>query len=313
MRPSIARTRVGRLFSIGISLFAFGLAFTCKPVLYPALSAHPAARVRLSHGLPINALANIAVPASTPTYKYISYNYSGYVVRTLNTGQQYTSVSSSWIVPGVSYASYSSQANGSCFPYLFGSCESSSVWGGIGAGDDLDPSTTVQDNTLIQVGTDQFINSSGDQAVFAFYETVPGNGPQLLTQLAACSPASMANCPVQPGDSIVALIKCTAPCTAYASSQTWSFLITDRTQGWTWSPPTLTFSSSLRSAEWIVEAACQASSCPDQKNISPMPYYAPVSFTALSANDANPQILPSTNGIVMNDPSGGGSTPSYPN
>ena len=76
--------------------------------------------------------------------------------------------------------------------------------------------------------------------------------------------------------------------------------MTNVTQNKNWNYP-FTYTSSLDSAEWIVEAVTFGS-------ISPLPNYNSVSFSDLSANGLDPGLL-AANSISMSDPNGGTSTP----
>ena len=81
--------------------------------------------------------------------------------------------------------------------------------------------------------------------------------------------------------------------------------MTNNTEGWTWSQ-NLTYSSSLDSTEWIMEATTV------NGNLSPLPNYGSAPFSEILANGAMP-ILSLSDGYTMQDSSGGYSTPCAPN
>ena len=230
-----------------------------------------------------------SLPLRGPENEAMAGNWSGYAV----TAGNYTSAQGTWIVPGVSYAAYAGSP----------SVEVSSTWVGIG-GD--------SDQTLIQLGTQQQISSSENAVPVyaAWYELV----------CPTCSPTETflgSDYPVFAGDVITASLRCAQPCVANFG-QTWTLLMQNTTQGWTWtSPQPISFISTLASAEWIMEASTN----PATGSIFPLPYFAPPPFSNLTvstptANNVNPQLSLPANGIIMNDIASGGTfqgaaTPTY--
>ncbi len=99
-----------------------------------------------------------------------------------------------------------------------------STWIGIGG---------VTTSDLIQVGTQNIISASGQVSASAFYELLP-NVSQPVPGVT-----------VAPGDSLAASI-------SQVSSGQWSISITDRTNGQS-ATFTVSYASSLSSAEWIEE------------------------------------------------------------
>jgi hypothetical protein len=162
-----------------------------------------------------------------------SANWSGYLAPSQPAGQPYTSAAGRWIISSVSYIT----SRGS-------PADASSIWVGIGR---------ANDQTLIQVGTEQDASATGATTCYAWYETLPANLINLSPQ----------QYPVRPGDVVGASLQCTASCTAGAT-QSWTLAMTDYTAGWSWTSPNVPYASSLGSAEWILEAPLplKISSCP---------------------------------------------------
>jgi hypothetical protein len=220
------------------------------------------------------------MPQSGPYNETLSNNWSGYGV----SGGTYTAVQGTWIVPAVSYQSYSGSPK----------VEASSTWIGIG-GQEGDP-------TLIQTGTMQVAGPTGETQYFAWYEILPD------TEV----PISPKQYPVKAGDTITATIKCTAACGSYALS-TWLITLTNANR---WPKPysiTLQYASSLTSVEWIVEGPCINNCSSSEPGFAYLPNYGSTTFSAISVNNANPNLSRSPNGIIMKDPSGKAmSSPSDP-
>jgi hypothetical protein len=210
----------------------------------------------------------------------VSNNWSGYGI----SGGTYTAVQGTWIVPSVSYQSYSGSPK----------VEASSTWIGIGGQDG--------DSTLIQTGTMQVAEPSGETEYFAWYEVLPD------TEV----PISPKQYPVKAGDTITASIKCTAACGSYALS-TWALTLTNAKR---WPQPysiTLQYASSLTSVEWIVEGPCINNCSSSEPSFAYLPNYGSTKFSAISVNNTNPNLSRSPNGIIMKDPNGKSmSSPSDP-
>jgi hypothetical protein len=219
------------------------------------------------------------MPQKGPLNETVSNNWSGYGVN----GGTFTVVQGTWVVPKVSYQSYPGSPK----------VEASSTWIGIGGQEG--------DETLIQIGTMQAAGPTGDPEYFAWYEVLPA------TEV----PISGKDYPIKPGDTITATIQCTAACGSYALS-TWTLTLTNAGR---WPKPysmTLQYASSLASVEWIMEGPCISNCSSTHPGFAYLPNYGTATFTAISANNANPN-LSSPNGIIMKDPSGiARSTPSDP-
>lgn len=99
-----------------------------------------------------------------------------------------------------------------------------STWIGIGG---------VTSNDLIQVGTENIISANGQVSTAAFYEMLPASS-QTIPSLK-----------VSEGDSMSASV-------VEIGSGLWTISITDNTTGKSWSA-TVSYASSLSSAEWIEE------------------------------------------------------------
>src|SRR3954465_3187152 len=90
-----------------------------------------------------------------------SNNWFGYNQGTLEKGNKlFNSISGDWTVPAATQ-------------HTAGQAESSSDWIGIGGGC-IDAGCTVGDNTLIQTGTEQDVDSSGKASYGAWREIIPG-------------------------------------------------------------------------------------------------------------------------------------------
>jgi hypothetical protein len=207
------------------------------------------------------------LPIRGPHNEYTSNNWSGYVL----TSGGYTSASFSWTVPAVTFVSYPSNP----------SFESSSSWVGIGGWGTSD---------LIQLGTEQYVTSTGSTIYRPWYEILPASETILPSQYT-----------VSPGDSMSASLRCLSNCTANNSSTTWLLSMTDSTKQWTYTI-NLTYKSSLSSVEWIQEA-------PTYGSIVALPNYHSVDFTDAIVNGVNPNLSLSADGVILNDAAGGISTP----
>jgi Peptidase A4 family len=154
-----------------------------------------------------------------------SQNWAGYVA----TGGNYTSVSGSWTVPQ---------------PGTNGHTASDATWVGIGG---------VSNNDLIQSGTQNIVDPSGNITTTAFYELLP----DVSTPISAVT--------VKSGDTVTVSISQTA-------TNIWLINFTDNTSGQNYQT-TVSYDSSLSSAEWIEEAPSNGAS------VLPLDNFGTVSFT----------------------------------
>ncbi len=153
------------------------------------------------------------------------------------------------------------------------STSADSTWIGIGG---------VTSGDLIQTGTQNLISASGQVSTSAFYELLPFSSQQVP------------DVTVSPGDSMTASI-------VEGSSEQWTITITDNTDDES-STITVTYNSSLSSAEWIEEDPSYSS-----RRQIPFDNFTEASFTNTStiANDSTVDLTESTaQPVTMVDDSG---------
>jgi hypothetical protein len=241
-------------------------------------------------------------------------NWSGYVVANFSTGTVYTAAQASWSVPKVSYKTpppvchtiemrrftrtICNSANAEA--------EYSSSWVGIG-GYCENASCTAVDNTLIQLGTEQDVSSGGATQYYAWVEMLP-NYPILISpNYPSCASLSCAYA-VDPGDAITASISCESNC-GPGQTQSWRLTIRNATQKWTFST-TVSYASTLLSAEWIQEAPSSFG------GVLPLADFVTATFDPTVNAGSAPNFPSRANGtvgpdaILMVDPYGETSAPS---
>jgi hypothetical protein len=179
-----------------------------------------------------------------------SNNWSGYNQGLLEKSTTFSAISGTWTVPTATQ-------------HKAGEAESSATWVGIGGGC-LETSCTATDNTLIQAGTGQDVDSSGKPTYYAWYELIP-------------VPSTTVALPVSPGDTVRVDIAQTVPAV-------WSIAIHDVTSGKSFST-TVPYPSTMGSAEWIEETPLEIGT--SGTGISAMPNLSPVHFTNSTANGAS--------------------------
>jgi Peptidase A4 family len=229
-------------------------------------------------------------------------NWSGYAVANFESNALYTAAQGSWIVAAVSYQ----QPPGVCRHRRFerrfvetcfaasASAEYSASWVGIG-GYCTNTNCTQVDNSLIQLGTAQNVSADGTTQYFAWIEMLPESESEL-------SPSAY---PVEPGDTITASLSCQSACTP-GDAQSWLLTMTDATKDgtkWTFAT-TVSYKSSLLSAEWIEEAPSSSA------GILPLADYGTTTFFGASVNGDSSPALVGTDAILMVDPYGETSNPS---
>jgi Peptidase A4 family len=195
-------------------------------------------------------------------------NWSGYAV---TAGSPYASASATWQVPNVTY-------DGGATPYGY---EYVFNWVGIGGNSDA---------TLIQLGTESIVSTSGTVYFYAWYELYPANDNEIALT-------------VKPGDIVTASLQCTAACSP-GQVQTWQLTMSDQTAGSAWTQR-FQYQSTMASAEWVTEP-------PYYNGMLPLADYGQANFDPVLANGANPNMSLSANGIVAADPWGQTSNPSAP-
>ncbi len=162
----------------------------------------------------------------------------------VNRGLNYSDNWAGYIATGGTYTSVSGSW---VVPQVSGSGTSSdATWVGIGG---------TTSNDLIQTGTRAIVNSNGQVSYQAWYEMLPGNSQNTPLTISA-------------GDSITASI-------SKQSTDQWVISLLDSTTGKNYET-TVTYTSSLSSAEWIEEMPVLGNS------FIPLDNFGSVQFTALS-------------------------------
>jgi hypothetical protein len=153
-----------------------------------------------------------------------------------------------------------------------GHTASDATWVGIGG---------VSGNDLIQSGTQNVISPSGQVSTIAFYELLPNMSTQITSV------------PVKPGDSVTVAIS------EQATNQ-WLINFTDNSTGQNYQT-TVTYDSSMSSAEWIEEAPS------DGVTVLPLDSFGSVQFSAGSATQNGSSVsisASSANAVTMVNGSG---------
>ena len=251
--------RIGAAAAIGV--LAIGAAGASRP---NSVAAADAASGRF-HGRQQGTILTLGANQSS--------NWSGYNQGLLEKGTLFNSVSGTWVVPTATQRTA-------------GQPESSSVWIGIGGGC-LESTCLLTDPTLIQVGTEQDVDGSGNPTYFAWWEIIPL--PSLQTSL-----------PVAPGQQITASISQIIP-------ELWQIQIRNDSTGQSFST-TIPYPSTFGTVEWIVETPLVIST-DSAAGLASMPNLGNVSFSSLKVNGGNPQLSPDEaldlvqNGQLIAEPS----------
>jgi hypothetical protein len=220
-----------------------------------AVKSAPIVLVRDHNGNPVASVSN----------QMTSENWSGYVLSKVETGDHYTSASSTWVVPEVTFLGVEAV---------------SLNWVGIG-GFCKGKKCRKPDNTLIQLGTLQAAVSDTETDYIAWYELIPGSIIQ-INQLE-----------VNPGDVITASLSCAGKC---KNKQKWTLSLEDVTTSQSWSQ-LFTYKSSKLSVDYIEEAPT------GNKGILPLADYGTTFFSASVANGDSAN-LDDAIGVVMEDTDG---------
>lgn len=291
--------RLSRVFLTATLLGVTGITtITTSTATTASLFGKPVKPVPAPNGLGPKHLAN----------QVETSNWSGYAVAHFETGLSYTSASGSWVVPSVTQPAPGSAGYSASWVGIGGYCENSSCH--------------KVDRSLIQLGTQQDISSTGATSYGAWYELLPNPPVAIPVQ-------------VSPGDSVAASLV-DPPTISFSpggpkspntgpkgpgsnppsptagpshgpkgSGQSWILKFSDLTTGVSWQT-TLTYDSSLASAEWIEEAPTSGGT------ILPLANFATAVFDHGTVNSGlNPNLVTS-DGIVMVDPQGQTSNPSSP-
>ena len=202
-----------------------------------------------------------------------SGNWAGYNLGFISDGRKlYNQISGTWTVPT---------------PSLHAAENEYSVdWIGIGGGC-IDKNCLTVDGTLIQTGTGQYIDSSGNRTYFGWWEIIPG--PIL----------EIANFAVSPGDRMFAELR-----QLFAGSDVWKVRLTNSTTGQTFTT-SIVYPSSHLTAEWIEERP-SIGGLP-----APFPSLTNPRFDGAKVNNA-PVKLAAVSEVVMDDGITRYATPSGP-
>jgi peptidase A4-like protein len=248
----------------GAAIFLVGAAS-----LMPAAAQDPIPGIGVTH-MPMQPRRNPDGSFARFKGTITTSSWAGYAV---TAGAPYTSASTTWQVPDVSY-------DGGQTPYGY---EYVLNWTGIGG---------YGDSTLIQLGTESWVSTSGVRSFGAWYELYPAYDVGVALT-------------VKPGDIVTASLQCTAACSP-SQPQTWQLTLTNNTTGEAWTQ-SFQYQSSMASAEAVAEP----------------PYYNPPGFLPLAnygnwtvnpftANGSNPNLSLLSNGIIAATPYGETSNPSAP-
>jgi len=166
-------------------------------------------------------------------------------------GKTFHQVAADWVVP-------------TARQHKSGQAAFSATWTGIGGGC-VTADCSLIDNTLIQAGTEQDVDSHGNASYNAWYELIPG--PSIPVSLS-----------INPGDHMRVSIQETI-----RGSEIWAISIQDLTTAQSFGT-TLTYPSSYLTAEWIVETPIVVSS--QGFSVGPLPDLGTVNFDLAQTNGA---------------------------
>lgn len=246
----------------------------------------------------------------------VTNNWSGYQVLGARTHVAATSASGTWVVPKVSAPSRTVDGY-------------SAIWVGIG-GSCLDVACHVPDQTLIQLGTSEAASPSGQSLYEAWYEVLPAAevvipglrvapGDKVSASLGIAGTPGKGYNPgnIGAGGRTYNPMGGRGPKTynpinggqrpgnynASASPETWVLSISVKTPSGSiehWSK-TISYASSLASAEWIVEGP--SAGCNGRIGQLPLADYHSVGFSGIQENAKAPS-LGLSNLVVGYDPYG---------
>jgi hypothetical protein len=208
---------------------------------------------------------------STTFHTRTSGNWFGYVQGTLEKKghPRFNSIAGTWVVPTATQ-------------HVSGESENSSTWIGIGGGC-VNANCLITDNSLIQTGTEQDVDASGNASYHSWWEIIPA--PSISTPLV-----------VHPGDKIRATIAEGAP-------NVWAINLRNLTTGATWHR-TIPYSSTHLTAEWVDETPLTTG------GFAALPNLTPTHFDDSLVNGANPHLtaaerlfLTGSSGNIIGTPS----------
>jgi hypothetical protein len=217
MGLNLVRAGKGRVSALVLASVALSVGATSSAAAAPAgmLGQAPGHRAPIAHGQ-LPHLTHGSVNTNT------SQNWFGYNQGTLERGGTlFHSITGDWAVPAVSQ-------------HTKGQAEASSDWIGIGGGC-VDAGCLVTDNTLIQTGTEQDVDSSGHRSYSAWWEVIPAPSLTITTMKVAA------------GDHMHASVGEVA-----ANSDLWNITIKNVTRGKSYTI-TVPYPSTHLTAEWIEE------------------------------------------------------------
>jgi hypothetical protein len=183
-----------------------------------------------------------------------SNNWSGYNKSILETRSSFTEVSGTWTVPTATQA-------------VSGQAESSATWVGIGGGC-ITLNCLVVDQTLIQAGTEQDVDSGGRASYWAWWELIP-------------EPSTRISMNVSPGNRIHVDVNQVLP-------ELWKITIQNLSTGAVFTKTT-PYSSTHATAEWILETPLLIGT--GGTGLSTMPRLSSMVFDPGTLNNKNPGLL----------------------
>src|SRR2546421_4163201 len=141
-----------------------------------------------------------------------------------------------------------------------------------GPGGCIDAGCIIGDNTLIQAGTGQDVDTAGRATYYAWYELIPA--PSI----------TIPSFPVRPGDQMNVDIHETT-----TNANIWSITVQNLTTGQVWST-TLPYASTHLTAEWIEETPIVVDK--GKATVGPLPNLSTVTFDGATVNGAGAGLRP---------------------
>jgi hypothetical protein len=206
-----------------------------------------------------------------------SSNWFGYNQGSLELGtKQFNAITGDWTVPTATQ-------------HASGQDAYSSDWIGIGGGC-VDAACTVTDNTLIQTGTEQDVDTAGHASYSAWWEIIPGPSIAITMTVGA-------------GDHMHASIAELVP-----GSNVWTITLQDVTRNESFSQ-TVPYSSTHLTAEWIEETPLLLGT---NAGFAALPNLTNPAFTAATTNGANANLQTSEQMYLIDSAGGVIGAPSAP-